>query len=161
MSKNNVAIQQIADRVKELMPSPSSSDAEVSALYRAAKIELIASQFDYLFANREAGYPPIESILELRRDQQESALSEALQEMVGKGYDYTGAAVKMIETAFFILQVNKLIHRRDVWRPSAGLIETTIVDGLSFASAPNPMRKVERLRGRTLNAEQHRKAQRA
>src|SRR5262245_58278579 len=102
MSKHIDAFKKCA----ELPVNPSSLKDEFIRQLRAANSEHSARGYDRLLATldeKKAGYPPIESILEMVSDLHEPTLSEAFQEMVGKGYDYEAAAAKMIETAVFII----------------------------------------------------------
>jgi len=122
MSKRIDAVKKCA----ELPMNPSSLKAEFIRQLREAKREHSARGYDRLLAiidEKKAGYPPIESVLEMVSDLHEPTLSEAFQEMVGKGYDYEAAATKMIETALFIIAINKLLNRSVLAGFSAGRIE--------------------------------------
>jgi len=110
MSKHIDAVK----KCPELPVDPSSLKAEFIRQLRAAKSEQGARGYVRVLASldeKTASYPPIESILEMVSDLHEPTLSEAFQELVGKGYDYEAAAAKMIETALFIIAMNKLLNR--------------------------------------------------
>src|SRR5690349_17810582 len=112
-----ISMSKHIDRVKkcaELVVNPPLLKREFNRQLSAARSEHGARGYDRLLAildEKKAGYTPIESVLEMVSDLHEPTLSEAFQELVGKGYDYEAAATKMIETALFIIAINKRLNR--------------------------------------------------
>jgi hypothetical protein len=109
MSRSTNVVQECAKLVSE----SSSLIPDLIGPLSSPESKPSARKYDRLFSaldTKHVGYPlPIESLLERFGDSHEPMLW-AFQEMIGKGYDYNTAAAKMIETALFIIAINRRLR---------------------------------------------------